>query len=114
MNGGLRGYIDSYKVDEEMLRAIPVGRVAIVAETAKLVRFLLSEDASYIAGQNVSADSGLTPLINSAGGSPRNSARARGRHEYVRLVFRLRQMLLACVSECDVLHTLDVFQLTIG
>jgi len=57
MNGGLRGYIDSYKVDEEMLRAIPVGRVAIVAETAKLVRFLLCEDASYIAGQNVSCKS---------------------------------------------------------
>lgn len=41
-------------------RSIPLGRVGRPEEVAKLIRFLCSEDASYITGQSLIIDGGLT------------------------------------------------------
>ena len=59
MNNLLPGFVDSYHVSDEIRSAIPLGREAAVSEIAKTVAFLLSEEASYITGQNIRADGGL-------------------------------------------------------
>jgi 3-oxoacyl-[acyl-carrier protein] reductase len=39
---------------------IPLGRIGKAREVAALIRFLTGDDASYITGQSVIADGGLT------------------------------------------------------
>ena len=41
-------------------KQIPVGRLAATEEIARLVRFLASEDNSYVTGQNIVIDGGFT------------------------------------------------------
>lgn len=43
----------------DLIKAIPLGRLGNVVEVAKLVIFLLSEDANYITGQVIKIDGGL-------------------------------------------------------
>ena len=59
MNNLLPGFVNSYDVSDEIRSSIPLGREATVTEIAKTVAFLLSEEASYITGQNIRADGGL-------------------------------------------------------
>ena len=60
MNCVLAGFVDTYPVAEKFAQAIPMRRVAKPEEVARVVAFLLSEDAGYITGQSVRADGGLT------------------------------------------------------
>ena len=63
MNNVLPGFIDSYDVSEEILKSIPMDRPGRVEEVAKTVSFLCSENASYITGQNIKVDGGLTRSV---------------------------------------------------
>ncbi len=47
------------KVQEMVRRSIPLGRFGEAAEVAKVVRFLASQDASYVTGATVEVTGGL-------------------------------------------------------
>ena len=63
MNAVLPGFVDSYEVDDETRAEIPMGRPAGTAEIADAVAYLLSPAASYVTGQNVRVDGGLTRSV---------------------------------------------------
>lgn len=63
INNVLPGYMDNYPESDENLAKIPMKRYARVQEIAKTVRFLLSDEAGYITGQNIRADGGITRSI---------------------------------------------------
>ncbi len=58
INNVLPGFVDSYEVSDDIRATIPLKREATVKEIAKTMAFLLSEDASYITGQNIRVDGG--------------------------------------------------------
>ena len=62
MNSVLPGFVDSYDVSEEIRQSIPVGREATVEEIAGTVSFLLSDESSYITGQNLRVDGGMANI----------------------------------------------------
>jgi 3-oxoacyl-[acyl-carrier protein] reductase len=45
--------------NEIIKQIIPMGRVGLPEEIAKVVRFLCSDDASYITGQVISVNGGM-------------------------------------------------------
>lgn len=62
------GFIESAMTDalpedvrQEYLRSIPAGRFGSADEVAALAAFLMSDDASYINGQTLGVDGGLSP-----------------------------------------------------
>lgn len=63
INNVLPGYMDNYPESAENLSKIPMKRYARVQEVARTVRFLLSDDAGYITGQNIRVDGGITHSI---------------------------------------------------
>lgn len=63
MNNVLPGFIDSLPETEDRRARIPLGRYGTVNEIAKTVNFLLSSDASYITGQNLRVDGGITRSV---------------------------------------------------
>jgi NAD(P)-dependent dehydrogenase (short-subunit alcohol dehydrogenase family) len=63
MNNVLPGFVESFEVDEQTRTSIPMQRPGTVEEIAKCVAFLVSADASYITGQNVRVDGGLTRSV---------------------------------------------------
>jgi NAD(P)-dependent dehydrogenase (short-subunit alcohol dehydrogenase family) len=63
MNNILPGFIESFEIDDETRRSIPMQRRGSVAEIAKTVAFLLSDDSGYVTGQNVRVDGGLTRSV---------------------------------------------------
>ena len=63
MNNVLPGFVESYPVHRDTLQTIPVGRAGTLAEIAKTIAFLLSDDAGYITGQNIRVDGGMTRSV---------------------------------------------------
>jgi NAD(P)-dependent dehydrogenase (short-subunit alcohol dehydrogenase family) len=63
MNNVLPGFIDSLPEKEDRLARIPAGRYARVEELSEVISFLISEKSSYITGQNLRVDGGLTQSV---------------------------------------------------
>jgi len=63
MNNILPGFIESFEIDEETQRSVPMRRQGSVVEIAKTAAFLLSSDSGYITGQNIRVDGGLTRSV---------------------------------------------------
>lgn len=59
MNNVLPGLIDSQEFPAAARGAIPLGRLGRTDEIADVVGWLLSDDASYVTGQNIRVDGGL-------------------------------------------------------
>lgn len=60
MNNILPGFIDSLPETEDRVARIPAGRYAKVRELTEAVAFLVSDKSTYITGQNLRVDGGLT------------------------------------------------------
>ncbi len=63
MNNILPGFVDSYEVDPDTVRTIPMGRPGSVGEIARAAAYLVSPEARYITGQSLRIDGGLTRSI---------------------------------------------------
>ncbi|WP_255169118.1 SDR family oxidoreductase [Natrononativus amylolyticus] len=63
MNTVQPGFVDSYDVDEGTRERIPMGRPARTGEIADAVAYLLSPASSYLTGQNIRVDGGLTASV---------------------------------------------------
>ena len=63
MNNVLPGFIDSLPEKPDRLARIPAGRYAKVDELSKVIGFLINDDSSYITGQNIRVDGGLTHSV---------------------------------------------------
>ena len=63
MNNILTGFIDSLPAKEEFLKRIPLQRYGKVSEISAVVEMLASKGGSYITGQNIRVDGGITRSV---------------------------------------------------
>ena len=63
MNNVLPGFIDSLPEKEERRRRIPMGRYGRVDEVAELIAYLATDRSSYVTGQNIRIDGGITRAV---------------------------------------------------
>ncbi len=63
INNILPGFIDSLPEKEDRRARIPMERYGTVAEIADAIAFLVSEKSSYITGQNLRVDGGITRSV---------------------------------------------------
>ena len=60
MNCLLPGFTDSLNLPEELAEMSALKRIARAEEQAKVAAFLLSDDSSYVTGQSLRVDGGVT------------------------------------------------------
>jgi NAD(P)-dependent dehydrogenase (short-subunit alcohol dehydrogenase family) len=63
MNNVLPGFIDSLPEVGERRERIPMGRYGRVEEVSELIAFLAGDKSSYITGQNIRIDGGITRSV---------------------------------------------------
>jgi len=63
MNNVLPGFIDSLPEKAERRERIPMGRYGHVEEVGRLIAFLATDASSYITGQNIRIDGGITRSV---------------------------------------------------
>ena len=63
MNNILPGFIDSLPEKDDRVARIPAGRYANVSELSETISFMISDASSYITGQNLRVDGGLTASV---------------------------------------------------
>lgn len=63
MNNVLPGFVDSRPEKEHRVAQIPMGRYGKVREVSETVAFLVSDASSYITGQNIRVDGGVTASV---------------------------------------------------
>ena len=63
MNNVLPGFIDSLPEKEDRRVRIPMGRYGTAEEVADLIAFLASDASSYMTGQNIRIDGGITRSV---------------------------------------------------
>ncbi|MFQ5784384.1 MAG: SDR family oxidoreductase [Alphaproteobacteria bacterium] len=63
MNNVLPGFIDSLPESAERRARIPMGRYGRTGEVSELIAFLASDRSSYITGQNIRIDGGITRSV---------------------------------------------------
>ncbi len=63
MNNILPGFIDSLNPKKEFIDRVPIGRVGKVREISSMISLLASTDGSYITGQNIRIDGGITRSV---------------------------------------------------
>ena len=63
MNNVMPGFIDSLPEKEDRRSRIPLGRYGTMDEAGELILFLASEKSSYITGQSIRIDGGLTRSV---------------------------------------------------
>ena len=63
MNNVLPGFIDSFEEKEELRQRIPMGRYGKMAEVSSLIAWLASAESSYVTGQNLRVDGGITRSV---------------------------------------------------
>ncbi len=63
MNNILPGFVGSLPPTADRLLRIPAGRYARVGEVASAISFLIGPESSYITGQNLVVDGGLTRSV---------------------------------------------------
>jgi len=63
MNNVLPGFIDSLAETDDRRARIPMGRYGKAREVSGLIAYLASDDATYVTGQNIRIDGGLTASV---------------------------------------------------
>lgn len=63
MNNVLPGFIDSLPEKTDRVERIPAGRYGHVSELSEVISFLISDRSSYVTGQNIRVDGGLTHSV---------------------------------------------------
>jgi NAD(P)-dependent dehydrogenase (short-subunit alcohol dehydrogenase family) len=63
MNNILPGFIDSLPEKKEYKDRIPLNRYGTVKEISELISFLVSDNGTYITGQNIRIDGGITKSV---------------------------------------------------